>query len=72
MKVKELISKLQKINPDAEVIGYNSYTNDDYLINGVEAISKLTEENRHYCQGDSEAEMLLGKPVVYLIDRNIN
>ena len=66
MKVKELIEKLKKCNPEAEVIGYNGLTEDDFEVRYIDNNDPLKESDVYYCQGDSYAENYVGQPVVYI------
>ena len=66
MKVKELIEKLKKCNLEAEVIGYNSFAEDDFIVKYVDNNEPLEESDVYYCQGDSNAADYIDQPVVYL------
>lgn len=67
MRVKDLIKKLSKLNPDARVILYLELGEQDGEIEDVEYIPHLTHNHIEYvCTLDAVAENYLGKPIVYL------
>ena len=60
MTVAELIEKLAKVNPEAEVVFYNSCTEDDGRANVVEEYRLEDYEKNHYCKGDTVVEFVAG------------
>lgn len=60
MTVAELIDKLTKVNPEAEVVFYNGCTEDDGRANIVEEYRVEDYIENHYCQGDTVVDFVAG------------
>lgn len=74
MTVSDLVAKLLECDPDAQVVGYDSHSKDDFLINSVKNASVIKEEtwgdksfSGFYTKGISIAEAEpLGKNFVVI------
>lgn len=78
MKVKELIAVLSTFNPDALVVGYCKYSEDDFLVGDVvtdkvvdmgysDGFTKEYCLDSFYCEGESVCRnMPLGTEVVVI------
>ena len=66
MTVKELIKALSELNPDAKVVGYCEYSEDDFLIEKVEQVTTDKYGIPFYNQAQSCMYEQPGETVVVL------